>query len=195
MSYGRGSIKALQFSPSGNHILTAKTDYTVSLWAVGASNDQRLLRTFTSHTSEVNDVEWLDDTVFASAGNDAKIFIFRMNDKISSFTFGGHTDDITSIKWQPAREGVAPEDRILASASDDGTVRLWLLPRYPKDRGTISRSVSPSKPFDDEDHQFDWEEPSLGKRRCIRILSVVNESENKRMDTMAWSPNGEILAA
>lgn len=201
MTYGRGAISALKFSPSGHHILTAKTDYTVSLWAVGSSNDQRMLRTFSSHTAEVNDVEWLDDNVFASCGNDKKIFVYRTNDKISRFTFGGHSDDITRLKWQPAREGLAVEDRMLASASDDGTIRLWLLPRYPKDRGTVSRSVSPTKPNEDDedDNAFDWEENGVngdkGKRRCVRTLVIVDESENKRMDTVEWSPNGEYIAA
>lgn len=197
MNYGRGAISALKFSPSGARILTAKTDYTVTLWSIGRSHEQRMVQNFSSHSAEVNDVEWLDEQVFASCGNDKKIFVYRTNDKVSRFTFGHHTDDITKLAWQPPQDGLAPENRKLASASDDGTVRLWLLPRYPKDRGTVSRSVSPNKSQRDEDdgeEEYEFED-SKNKRRCVGVLQVVKESENKRMDTIAWSPDGKYLAA
>ena len=32
--------------------------------------------------------------------------------------FSGHTDDVNAVAWSPARG-------LLASASDDGTARLW----------------------------------------------------------------------
>ena len=200
MTYGRGAITALKFSPSGTHILIAKTDFTVSLWSVSGSNDQRMVRTFQSHTAEVNDVEWLDDSVFASCGNDRKIFVYRSNDKRSRFTFGGHTDDITRLKWQPVQESYTNEDRMLASAADDGTVRIWLLPRYPKDLGPMSRSASPAKPTEESPDDggvdvYGFDEDVKAKRRCIRVLNVVDESENKRMDQVQWAPTGTILAA
>ena len=190
MTYGRGSIRAIKFSPSGSYILTAKTDYTVSLWAVGLANDQRMIRTFQPHTDEVNDVEWLDDQVFASCGNDKKIFVYRANDSRSRFTFNGHTDDITRIKWAPKKAGQPVEKRMLASASDDGTVRIWVMPAYPRDMGSASRSASPMKARVEDEEGLD-----LGKNKALRVLEVVRESENKRMDMVEWAPDGEIIAA
>ena len=80
MSCGRGAINALKFSPSGSSILTAKDDFTVCLWIVNNTYQQTMARCFDSHTKEVNDVDWFDDHVFASAGNDHTIFVFRANE-------------------------------------------------------------------------------------------------------------------
>lgn len=104
-------------------------------------------------TEEVNDVDWLDDTVFATAGNDHTIFIFHTSDKHIRYTLKGHTDDVTRIKWSPSVSATAPaESRLLASVSDDGYVMVWKLPAYPaekaeKERGGRggTRSASPVK--------------------------------------------------
>lgn len=190
MSFGRGAITALKFSPSGSAILTAKDDFTVCLWIVNGAYQQTLARSFDSHTSGVNDVDWLDDDVFASAGNDHKIFVFRTNDKRSRFTFKGHTDDVTRIKWSPPQPGGSQVKRLLASVSDDGNVMIWQLPNYPDDRGTHSRSQSPVKAVKEqsEDDYFQWESAGLGIDHCVNRLAVVTGSENRRMDTLEWSP-------
>lgn len=198
MSYGRGSIRAIKFSPDGSRILIAKTDFTVALWLLGSSHDQRMLRTFQNHTAEVNDVDWLDDQVFASCGNDKKVLIYRASDTRATFTLVGHTDDITRIKWQPKSRPAQPDqERLLASASDDGTVRIWSLPDYPKGPGSVtgsvgSRSVSPmkQKAMEEDEEMLD-----LGSIKAARVLEVVKESENLRMDSVEWSPSGEIIAA
>lgn len=52
MSYGRGAVLALKFSPDGSSILMAKADFTTTLWAVGTDYNQRVRMTFDSHTSE-----------------------------------------------------------------------------------------------------------------------------------------------
>ena len=190
MSYGSGAINALKFSPSGSAILTAKSDFTVCLWIVKNAN-QRMARCFESHTKEVNDVDWLDDNVFASAGNDHTIFVYhRSNDKRPTYTFKGHTDDVTRIKWSPAHPGAAPTQRLLASASDDGNVMIWRLPAYPEDRGTHSRSMSPIKIAKDvgEDDYFQNGGAVFGSDHCVNRLAVVTGSENRRMDTVEWSP-------
>ena len=198
MSYGRGGIKALKFSPSGSYILTAKDDHTVCLWSLGHSYTQSLVRYFEAHAKEVNDVDWLDDDVFASGGNDHNVFVFRSNDKRPRYRFTGHTDDVTKLKWSPARPGAPPENRLLASVSDDGCCRIWRMPGYPDDRGTTSRSASPIKPRDsDGDDYFDGGGMGGGvggarfgmdKGFCLHTLEVVTGSENSRMDTVEWSP-------
>ncbi|ORY27896.1 WD40-repeat-containing domain protein [Naematelia encephala] len=204
MSYGRGSINSMKFNPSGSMILAAKNDFTVCLFTIGNSYNQPMTRCFESHTKEVNDVDWLDDHVFASGGNDHTIFVHRANDKRPRFTFKGHTDDVTKVKWSPARPGHGTESRLLASVADDGNIMIWKLPAYPDDRGTgsNSRSTSPQK----QNHKDSSEDDYFGEGKwfggiehCVQKLQVVSgDMENKRMDTLDWSPmckDGRMIVA
>lgn len=98
-------------------------------------------------------MDWLDNHVFATAGNDHTIFVFRTSDKDIRYTLKGHTDDVTRITWSPAPKtsgsdstASATDTRLLASVSDDGYAMVWKLPQYPLDRARLnSRSASPTK--------------------------------------------------
>ncbi|OCF31255.1 hypothetical protein I316_07041 [Kwoniella heveanensis BCC8398] len=152
MSYGRGAINALKFNPSGTAILTAKDDFTVCKWAHGPGYTMDMKMCYEAHTKEVNDVDWLDDEVFASGGNDHTIFVHRGSDKRPSFTLKGHTDDVTRLKWSPSSSNKPITSRLLASVSDDGNCMVWRV------------------------------------NHCLHRLNVVSGSENKRMNTLEWSP-------
>ncbi|WWC70532.1 uncharacterized protein I206_104483 [Kwoniella pini CBS 10737] len=201
MTYGRGAVNAMKWNPSGSTILMAKDDFTVTKWAYGIGGNMEMKLSFDSHTKEVNDVDWLDDDVFASAGNDHTIFVHRSNDKRPRFTFKGHTDDVTKIKWSPVQPDKPVTARLLASVSDDGNVMIWKLPSYPElsTRNGASRSLSPQKAKEGsaEDDYFGGGTPVPGVDHCLHRLTVVNGSENKRMNTLEWSngQNGRMLLA
>ncbi|OXB37728.1 hypothetical protein J007_02506, partial [Cryptococcus neoformans] len=179
MSYGRGAVNAMKWSPSGTQILVGKDDFTVCKW-MDRGGSMAMKMCYDAHTKEVNDVDWLDDQVFASAGNDHAIHVHYGDDKRPRFTFRGHTDDVTRIKWSPlaAGRGPAAAERLLASVSDDGNCMIWKLPFYPAGKsasvgasagagaGAGTRSLSPMKkmePPSDEDDYFhqQQQQPSL----------------------------------
>ncbi|WVR06163.1 hypothetical protein IAU60_003193 [Kwoniella sp. DSM 27419] len=204
MSYGRGAINALKFNPSGTIILTAKDDFTVCKWAHGQGYTMEMKMCFDAHTKEVNDVDWLDDDVFASGGNDHTIFVHRATERRPRFTFKGHLDDVTRVKWSPAEAGKPVTSRLLASVSDDGNCMIWKLPNYPEpvmpSTSTGSRSMSPVKGRDGsgEDDYFTNGTPVPGADHCLHRLNVVSNSDNKRMNTLEWSPacaEGRMLLA
>jgi transducin (beta)-like 1 len=202
LSYGRGTINSLKFNPSGNSLLAAKDDFTVCLFLLNFDLQSPKQLSFESHTKEVNDVDWLDDDVFASGGNDHTIFIYRSNDRRPRFTLKGHSDDVTRVKWSPPRHGEGDQQRLLASVSDDGTIMIWKLPHYPADRGTVSRSLSPSKqPREKESSVDDFFQMTVlpGSEYCVNRLQVVSSStDNKRMSTVEWGPtckDGRMIIA
>lgn len=177
MSYGRGAVNAMKWSPSGTQILVGKDDFTVCKW-MDRGGSMAMKTCYDAHTKEVNDVDWLDDQVFASAGNDHAIHVHYADDKRPRFTFRGHTDDVTKIKWSPpnvsARNGGGARERLLASVSDDGYCMIWKLPYYPSPRGASAsvgagpgagpgtRSLSPVKkmePPSDEDEYLYQQQP------------------------------------
>lgn len=140
---------------------------------------------------EVNDIDWLDDQIFASGANDHTAHVFRVDNKRSKYSFKAHTDDVTRVAWSP--EGLFPNDeRFLATASDDGLVIIWRMASYP-DKATShsemsdTRSASPQKkaPLDEDDYFGNQKE---GRDGLVKRLVVVEESDNKRMDTLAWGP-------
>ncbi|KLT40000.1 WD40 repeat-like protein [Cutaneotrichosporon oleaginosum] len=193
LSYGRGTINSLKFNPSGNSLLAAKDDFTVCLFLLNFDLQSPKQLSFESHSKEVNDVDWLDDDVFASGGNDHTIFIYRSNDRRPRFTLKGHSDDVTRVKWSPPRRAEGDQQRLLASVSDDGTIMIWKLPHYPADRGTASRSLSPSKqPREKESSVDDFFQMTVlqGNEYCVNRLQVVSSNtENKRMSTVEWGPS------
>ncbi|WVW84453.1 hypothetical protein I302_106487 [Kwoniella bestiolae CBS 10118] len=205
MTYGRGAINALKWNPSGSNIIMARDDFTVTKWGYGFDGKMALKNTFDAHTKEVNDVDWLDDDVFASAGNDHTIFVHRSNDKRPRFTFKGHSDDVTKIKWSPASASSSSNTRLLASVSDDGNCMIWKLPSYPEasTRTGGSRSLSPTKDKEgssekDNDDYFNGGTPVPGVDHCLHRLTVVSGSENKRMSTLEWGAvreDGRMLLA
>ncbi|KAL1408418.1 hypothetical protein Q8F55_005230 [Vanrija albida] len=199
LTYGRGTINSLKFNPSGNSLLAAKDDFTVCLFVLDFDLKSPKQLSFEAHSKEVNDVDWLDDDVFASGGNDHHIFIFRSNDRRPRFTLKGHTDDVTRVKWSPPQSEGTERPRLLASVSDDGTIMIWKLPHYPADRGTVSRSLSPSKQPKDRETDDDFLVVAPGSEYCINRLAVVNGgTENKRMSTLEWSPSsrdGRMIVA
>ncbi|XAO24807.1 hypothetical protein I312_103613 [Cryptococcus bacillisporus CA1280] len=172
MSYGRGAVNAMKWSPSGTQILVGKDDFTVCKW-MDRGGSMAMKMCYDAHTKEVNDVDWLDDQVFASAGNDHAIHVHHGDDKRPRFTFRGHADDVTKIKWSPPHSSVKSAERLLASVSDDGYCMIWKLPYYPSARGTSAsvgagagagagaRSLSPVKkmePPSDED-EYLYQQP------------------------------------
>ncbi|KAL7424325.1 hypothetical protein Q5752_000007 [Cryptotrichosporon argae] len=210
LSYGRGAINSLRFSPSGMSLLVARDDFTVTLFSLrGDMRSQSHGVGFDAHSKEVNDVDWLDDEVFASAGNDHLVLVHRASERRPHFTLRGHSDDVTRVRWAPRSAAQAQvsggSERLLASVGDDGYIIIWRLPYYPKERSTGSRSLSPTKreatastggggtataagtptPGAGTADEL-WRDGLAGSEYCLHRLQVVDGSENKRMSTLEW---------
>lgn len=168
--------------------------------------------------AEVNDVDWCDDMVFASGGNDHKICIFRIDEKWPHYTFDGHTDDVTCVKWSPSSSipssssspSPSSSQRYLASVGDDGKLMVWQMDKYPQHRRDRdkkwSRSVSPVKRdrdtnnagSDPDDDYFTGTGGGGDNKHLVVSWQVVEGSENKRMSALEWSPertDGRMLLA
>jgi transducin (beta)-like 1 len=86
------------------------------------------------------DVDWRDATTFASSSTDGTVRVCRLKGEggegeaadasKSVTTLSGHSDEVNAIKWSPS-------GKLLASASDDGTARLW-----DADAGTCVRTLT-----------------------------------------------------
>ncbi|KAG0352096.1 hypothetical protein BGZ54_002959, partial [Gamsiella multidivaricata] len=115
MSQHRGPIFALKWNKKGNYILTGSLDHTTIVWDA-TTGDAKQQHEF--HTGAVLDVDWLDNTTFATSSSDGKVYVCKVDSMDPLKVFEGHKDEVNAIRWDPLGE-------LLASCSDDRTVKIW----------------------------------------------------------------------
>lgn len=126
-------VRAVAFSPDGGLLASGSEDYTVRLWDV---KTWETIAQLTGHVDNVWSIAFSPDGKFLASGdlyNGLRLWhidqvLASVNDQ--GRTGGeitgeavcqlllGHVDSITSIAF-------SPDSQWLASASDDGTIRLW----------------------------------------------------------------------
>lgn len=103
------------FSPDGNYILSASSDYTVRLWSVP---EMRLKIVFDGHNDDVENICFSNNgQKIATASRDRKVRVFNVNGNLMH-TLVGHSADALSVVW-------SKDDQQLISSGDDGTIRIW----------------------------------------------------------------------
>jgi WD40 repeat protein len=63
---------SLKFSPSGHHILLASTSGKSELWDIARN---KIINTYTKHSSRVGSMTWNNSNVFATGSKDKSILI------------------------------------------------------------------------------------------------------------------------
>jgi WD40 repeat protein len=108
-------ILSVAFSPDNALLATAGADRVVRLWRVA---DGKPAQTLKGHESLVGAVAFsADGTILASGALDGAINLWQVSDGKLLKTLKGHTDNIMGVAFM--------KDGRLASASSDGTTRLW----------------------------------------------------------------------
>ncbi len=90
-------------------------DKTTIVWDAATGEPRH---SYAFHSAPVLDLDWFSDNAFASASTDKLIQLCSVGSSAPTRTFMGHTDEVNTLRWSPSKA-------LLASGSDDGTVRLW----------------------------------------------------------------------
>ena len=115
MTKHAGPIFSLKWNKSSNYLLSGSVDKTAIVWD---AREGTVKQQFEFHKQPTLDVDWRDETVFATCSSDKMIHVCELGLDEPKETFQGHQDEVNAIKWDPSK-------RFLASCSDDGTAKLW----------------------------------------------------------------------
>jgi eukaryotic-like serine/threonine-protein kinase len=115
-----GNIVAAAFSTDDRFLATGGHDHTIRLYSVESGTE---LRRFPGHTKEVQAVAFSPDgRLLLSGGKDKLVRLWNVADAAELRSFEGHTQAVNDVAF------AAGNHRLAASAGEDGTMRLWLLP-------------------------------------------------------------------
>eukprot|EP00013_Stygamoeba_regulata_P021814 CAMPEP_0177654622 /NCGR_PEP_ID=MMETSP0447-20121125/14445_1 /TAXON_ID=0 /ORGANISM="Stygamoeba regulata, Strain BSH-02190019" /LENGTH=520 /DNA_ID=CAMNT_0019158313 /DNA_START=139 /DNA_END=1701 /DNA_ORIENTATION=+ len=191
-------IFSLKWNRRGDHLLSGSMDNTAVVWD-GESG--AVVQQYSLHTHPVLDVDWRDNTVFATCSTDKLIHVCEVGKERPLATLKGHRDEVNAIKWDPS-------GRLLASCSDDHTAKLWSLEQsaplhdFAKHKLPIYTlrwspcgpgSANPSLPLRLASASFDtdvrlWD---IESGQCVSVLGA----HTKPVYSVAYSPNARFLAS
>ena len=157
------------FSPNGKFLATASKDGTVRLFEVPGGNLITTIGRYDGHSKPLNGVAFSPNgKLMATGSNDHTARVWNGRGKCVAL-LKEHSNQITAVAFSPVSGG-APWNQIffLATASKDGTVRVWKVPAQLENR--------------EEKTPASCECTATLKHRFRNVLSV------------AFSPNGKFLA-
>lgn len=115
-----GPVFSLKWSKQGGYILSGSYDRRAVVWNADTG---AVVQTSLLHSAPVLDVDWRDETTFATCSSDMLIHMTKISPDTTGTsaayrTFSGHTDEVNAICWSPS-------GALLASCSDDNTAKIW----------------------------------------------------------------------
>ncbi|KAJ3348510.1 Transducin (beta)-like 1 X-linked receptor 1 [Kappamyces sp. JEL0680] len=112
-----GPIFSLKWNRTGALLLSGGVDKCAIVWDLSTGEARQ---TFSFHQGPTLDVDWRDDTTFASSSADKKIYVCQLGSLAPLKQFAGHQDEVNSIRWDPSGQ-------FLASCADDRTAKVWTM--------------------------------------------------------------------
>jgi WD40 repeat protein len=110
-------ITGVEFSPSGQGVVTSSRDGTARLW----QSTGELVATLTDHGGVVWSATFSPDGQWvATAADDGNVKLWQATDGQLVKTLSGHTQKVYSVAF-------SPDGQTLASAGRDGLINLWNL--------------------------------------------------------------------
>lgn len=142
LSGHESTVWCVGFSPSGNRLISGSSDNTLRVWQRYAPGNEQGVQTEDGeptwkcvcvisghHGGPVYDVTWcpLTNAIATACGDDTiRVFVEAGESDPHAPTFElvtsireAHAEDVNSVAWHPITAG------LLASASDDGSVKIW----------------------------------------------------------------------
>ncbi|BDA49730.1 probable cytosolic iron-sulfur protein assembly protein CI [Coccomyxa sp. Obi] len=146
------TVWGVAFEASGERMVSCSDDCTLHVWSCTSKNGEpwwRLLTTVSGcHERTIFSVDWSRSGAIASGSGDNSICVHEEEPTTSadidplqkpSFSMAAkqseaHPADVNCVRWNPQ------DPTLLASAGDDGSIRLWRYRRSPDDQHVLNSS-------------------------------------------------------
>lgn len=137
------TVWALSFNPKGDKMVTCSDDLTIKIWKTdylqmqssdGYAPWNHLCTLSGFHDRTIFSIHWSRDGIIATGAADDAIRLFVENKdgvvdgpmyKLLLKKEKAHDMDINAVQWSFG------DNRLLASSSDDGTIKIWKLVSVP----------------------------------------------------------------
>lgn len=123
------AVKSIAFSPDGQILASGSWDKTIKLWDV---NTGREIYTIAGHQLQVNSVAFSpQDQILASASYDRTIRLWQLRafgsfeEKFENRPCYSLLSTLSGHAWAVLTVAFSPDGKILATGSDDNTIKLW----------------------------------------------------------------------
>ncbi|MEH2139297.1 serine/threonine-protein kinase [Nostoc sp.] len=123
------AVKSIAFSPDGQILASGSWDKTIKLWDV---NTGREIYTIAGHQLQVNSVAFSPQgQILASASYDRTIRLWQLRafgefeEKFENRPCYSLLSTLSGHAWAVLTVAFSPDGKILATGSDDNTIKLW----------------------------------------------------------------------
>jgi len=194
----KGPIFSLKWNRRGDLLLSGSVDKTAVVWDAKSGQCKQQ---FSFHKGATLDVDWRNNTSFATCSTDHFIHCCKVGEQQPVRTFSEHKDEVNAIKWDP-------QGTLLASCSDDKTAKIWSLKQdkpvhdlkeHTKEIYTVKWSPTgpgsnnPNLPLLLATASFDTTVKLWDSETGRRLHSLERHTEP--VYSVAFSPGGEYIAS